>query len=110
MGAQEIDTDFTDFPKCPHCGAVDQDWWDGQPVRNDGDTWDFECPSCGKDVMVTICIETTFITQVRQNGKACLNCLQQPQGAIPPEQTAPSAAPVVGNNSTRKANYERRSR
>ena len=22
---------------------------------------------------------------------------QQPQGAIPPEQTAPSAAPVVGN-------------
>lgn len=23
--------------------------------------------------------------------------LQQPQGAIPPEQTAPSAAPVVGN-------------
>ena len=34
----EFDTEWTEFPTCPHCGEVDQDWWDGLPKKNDGDT------------------------------------------------------------------------
>ena len=24
----EFDTEWTTFPRCPHCGECDQDWWD----------------------------------------------------------------------------------
>lgn len=27
------DTDWTEFPVCPHCGTQDQDWWDGLPPK-----------------------------------------------------------------------------
>lgn len=58
--------DWTDFPECPNCGQVDQDWWDGGAPHNagDGDEWESNCGSCGKDYRVTMAVSCSFSTSV----------------------------------------------
>jgi hydrogenase maturation factor HypF (carbamoyltransferase family) len=58
-----IDTLMTDFPVCPFCGEKYQDWWDGQPIRNDGDKWVEHCDRCGGDYSVEIAIKCDFSTE-----------------------------------------------
>jgi hypothetical protein len=61
--AREFDTDWTDYPVCPECGAEDQDWWDGlRQSMGDGDSWTESCGSCGADYTVTMCVSTSFST------------------------------------------------
>ncbi len=50
-GMHKHDTEWTDYPTCPHCGAIDQDWWDGLPPKNDGDSWDENCGDCEKNIL-----------------------------------------------------------
>ena len=45
---RSIDHEWTDFPVCPWCGLVDQDWWDGTTIENDGDKEETECDRCKK--------------------------------------------------------------
>lgn len=59
-----FDTEWTIFPVCPHCGTVDQDWWDGLAPKNDGDSWEVECGNCQKDYIVTMSVSTHFDTQL----------------------------------------------
>ena len=58
-----ISHEWTDVPICPHCGQSDQDWWDGLPPKNDGDTWTAECGNCGQEYTVTMCVTATFDTK-----------------------------------------------
>lgn len=55
-------SEFNDFPKCPKCGAEDNDWWDGIPKgMRDGSTWQARCGDCGP-YMVLMCVSTSFAT------------------------------------------------
>lgn len=56
-------TEWTEFPTCPHCGEADQDWWDGLPPKNDGDTWTVECAYCDEPYEVTMSVSTYFDTK-----------------------------------------------
>ena len=60
--AHDID-EYREFPKCPYCGAEDQDWWDGLGNKNDGCEWNTNCGSCSKSYRVGMCVETSFRTQ-----------------------------------------------
>lgn len=59
----DFDTEWTTFPVCPHCGDIDQDWWDGLSPKNDGDSWEAECGNCQKNYIVTMSISTHFDTK-----------------------------------------------
>jgi hypothetical protein len=61
---KEIDCCLNEFPVCPNCGNVDQDWWDGLEAEiNDGSTWGASCGSCEADYTVTANVNTTFNTK-----------------------------------------------
>lgn len=62
----EYDTEFTEFPTCPHCGEADQDWWDGLPSKEDGDEWTVECGFCDESYTVTMSVSTYFATRKRE--------------------------------------------
>ena len=49
-----------DHPTCPHCGAEDQDWWDGTGLKYDGDEETRECGECEREYSVTMCVTTEF--------------------------------------------------
>jgi len=59
----EIRTDRTDLPACPHCGGHDQDWWDGQPNRNDGDEWEVDCGFCDESYAISMSVSVSFTTR-----------------------------------------------
>lgn len=61
--ASERDTEGTWAPTCPHCGVVDQDWWDGTALKDDGDTEVVDCGSCGKPYETTLHVSTDFDTR-----------------------------------------------
>jgi hypothetical protein len=58
---KEIDTEWNDFPVCPHCGEEDQDWGDRYRKWN-GYGWEVECGFCQKDYIVTISVSYHFDT------------------------------------------------
>lgn len=64
--SQNYDTEYTDHPKCPHCGFEDEDWWDGTSMTKDGDQEDSTCPTCGKEYKTTLYIETHFATEIME--------------------------------------------
>ena len=59
------ETDDTDHPVCPHCGCINQDWWEGLEPKNDGDEWECHCPNCLKDYLVVMCVIATFSSRVK---------------------------------------------
>jgi hypothetical protein len=64
------DTYRTDYPVCPFCGFIDQDWWDCIDVANalkkDGDFTHTTCTNCFKDITITINVEYTFSTEAKE--------------------------------------------
>ena len=64
MGTKEIDCWGTEYPTCPYCGEMDQDWWDGRPNANDSDSWVTRCGFCMKNYTVDICIDVSFSTEM----------------------------------------------
>jgi len=59
-----IDCEHRDFPVCPHCGTIDEDWWDGLTIEaRDGSEWTAKCPECGEEYHVTLTVTTTFTTK-----------------------------------------------
>lgn len=52
--------EWKDYPTCPHCGAEDQDWTEGQPSHWDGDTWEVECSECHKRYKITLYVQALF--------------------------------------------------
>lgn len=64
------DTIGTDYPTCPHCGTVDQDWWDSKHVatalRADGDFVHTKCGNCDREITITICMTYTFNTEPKE--------------------------------------------
>ncbi len=59
----EINTKWTTFPVCPHCGIENQDWWDGIGIKEDGDSWEVECDWCQKNHIVTLSVSYSFNTK-----------------------------------------------
>jgi hypothetical protein len=61
----EFDTEWTEFPKCPHCGEDDQEWWDGLSITDhgDGSEWDAQCGFCDKDYHVSMSTSVNFSTK-----------------------------------------------
>lgn len=57
-----IDHKLCDFPTCPWCGSVDYGWWDDQPERNDGDSWEVDCFDCNLPYRVTMSVSVYFDT------------------------------------------------
>jgi hypothetical protein len=57
----KYDTEYTDFPTCPHCGETNQDWWDGLPPKNDGDEWEQDC-DCGETYIAQLNVSYNFKT------------------------------------------------
>ena len=60
----EIDTWSTDFPTCPHCGYVDQDYFE---YNEDGN---YTCGDCGKLFHVRVHHFSTFTTDAAK----CTKC------------------------------------
>jgi hypothetical protein len=58
----KYDTKWTDYPTCPHCGFIDEVWWDGLPPKNDGDSWNVDCGGCEKKYVVTMSVSCNFDT------------------------------------------------
>lgn len=58
-----FNTECTHAPICPYCGASQDDWWDGCGKLDDGDSWEPECDTCGKEFKATISVSTTFDTE-----------------------------------------------
>lgn len=57
------ETEGTNYPVCPVCGAVDEDWWDGLTIEvNDGTEWPAHCHDCGADYSVAARLDITFST------------------------------------------------
>jgi len=60
-------SEWETFPTCPACGCVDQDWWDGlstNELARDGDSTEWACPQCERQMTVTICMDYTFQVEV----------------------------------------------
>lgn len=56
---------WADYPTCPSCGFVDQDWWDGLPSKVDGDSWEWTC-ECGAVCTITMSLEASFDTERKE--------------------------------------------
>lgn len=69
---KEEDHQWTPTPVCPHCGNKDEDWWDGTSLKNDGDSKDAECGSCGKEYRTEMSLTVDFSTSVPSQQNA--NC------------------------------------
>ncbi len=53
--------DWENNPICPHCGEVDDQWWDGMPKNaGDGYGWVATCAECEGAYAVTMCMTATF--------------------------------------------------
>ncbi len=69
LAVKEPGEHWLDVPHCPHCGARDDDWWDGDGLKNDGDQVDRECGDCGKPYSVVMCVSTEFLTSKPEQNK-----------------------------------------
>lgn len=93
-------TEWTDSPQCPHCGQVDQDWWDGNVPRHagDGDKWESNCLSCGKDFHVTMAVSCSFSTSgtLSQNQSQNSTDIERRKSGIANDAATPETAPDEG--------------
>ncbi len=56
--------ELTDKPVCPHCGNIDDNWWDGiGGDKGDGDRWVTNCPNCALVYCVLLQVEYSFKTR-----------------------------------------------
>ena len=54
--------EWEEYPNCPCCGTIDQDWHDGLPPKKDGDRWKATCYNCGNDYYVELKATATSAT------------------------------------------------
>ena len=56
---------WSDFPVCPYCKDINQDWADGLPLpsKKDGDKWEARCGSCNRYYMVQLSVSARFKTE-----------------------------------------------
>jgi hypothetical protein len=55
---------FFSLPRCPYCGATEEEWWDGHGLQNDDDTTEMECGRCERPYSVTLRVSHEFKTAV----------------------------------------------
>ena len=55
-----VDTEWTEEPTCPWCGAENHEWWDGLGLGNDGDEAVLTCGRCGGEYKTTLRVSTRF--------------------------------------------------
>ena len=60
-----IDTEYQDFPRCPHCGHDHMDVcdWFNDTFDRDGHTTEAECDRCGKQFEVELHLSYNFTSQ-----------------------------------------------
>lgn len=58
---------FNQFPKCPHCGHEDQDWWDRSLDFADGDRNEVDCPHCDESYWIESTVERRFTTAIEED-------------------------------------------
>ncbi len=61
MSDEEIRTQHTDNPVCPHCGYVHRDSWEW-----DGEDGDHECDSCGEPFRWSVMVWRTWNTKLEE--------------------------------------------
>jgi hypothetical protein len=77
-----FETDNQYFPVCPHCGHVDQNWWDGSKGCCDGDAWVDECRNCEKEYDVLFEVIYYFTTgKIKEEAKPMENQIGLELGA-----------------------------
>ena len=61
----ELDTEYTEQPKCPHCGKIRPDYWElfMSDEYGDGSQCHTTCGSCHKDYCVTLHLTSTYTTE-----------------------------------------------
>jgi len=57
-------SEWDDVPRCPHCGARNDDWWDGAPIdMADGSRFTSTCGRCSRDFEVRVSVSPDFSTR-----------------------------------------------
>lgn len=59
----EIDTDYTEYVTCPHCGNKDRDSWEidfGPGMEGDAEV---QCGSCGEDFLASRLVSIKYCTK-----------------------------------------------
>jgi len=64
MPSSELfNTEWTDVPICPYCGASHDQWWDGLDIAvEDGSEWNHECEHCGEEFSIRASVNIKFDT------------------------------------------------
>ena len=58
-----IGPDWTEQPKCPHCGEEDNEWHESPSLNYDGDCTTAECIHCGGFYDVEMRVQCRFTTK-----------------------------------------------
>jgi len=84
MKTDPTDTEWTDFPVCPHCGYNDEDYFELGERLVDGNELKVACGSCGKDFHLYVHISTNFTSRkldergnplpINCEGEGCTRC------------------------------------
>lgn len=70
-GESNLDYCYEEFPKCPHCDFLNEEWWDGTTLKSNDDTEKRSCISCGEEYEVTMHVSYRFSTDFvkeKENG------------------------------------------
>ena len=59
-----IDTNHTDFPKCPKCGTEFEEPCDLEDLIRDNDETTIECENCGTEYSVVLHVEYSYSTEL----------------------------------------------
>lgn len=61
---ENLDLEFNDLPVCPHCGAVEKDYFELlDEDTGDGDEIEYECGDCGGVVTAEVHMSLNFSTR-----------------------------------------------
>ena len=71
MSEDDMDLNNTEYPKCPYCGFIDQDWYDDNWDPHDGDITTYSCGNCGMEFEVEFHLYYDFTSWL---SKKCPDC------------------------------------
>lgn len=60
----EIDTEYTHYITCPHCGYEDEDSWEVD--FGNSECAEVECANCEKEMSVTRIVDISYTTKPKK--------------------------------------------
>ena len=58
-----METDYTTYLVCPHCGQEHQDSWEIMGDMSDGDVDETDCEKCDKPFKFTVHVSVNYSTE-----------------------------------------------